>query len=161
MSRRNAYGAKMTLRERITDPSHDHNVFANWVVGLGVLGNFLVIVGSFLGAIILPIILINAEANPQALQKFMLFSFTWAVLGVYLRQRDTTASKVVTILIATFIAFYGYLFMFNFSNFEELSSFTVGMWLISTVFLLAIGSFTAPLRLLWKLGTRLVQKVRR
>jgi hypothetical protein len=159
-------GNRMTLSERFASKEQDHIAFANWVTKIGVLGNSIVIFLTIVGAFAVPIALVTSSADFAIVKTIMLIAFTWALVGVYARERvsaltdfskphlvrkHATIAKIIVGLIAACVASFTYLSLFNFTTLQGTGGVAVGTWVLAMVFLAAIGSLTEPLRLLWRI----------
>jgi hypothetical protein len=158
----------MSFNERILSPEYESAIFSNWASLGGVLASPVKIILTILISVFLSRILAALELDPHNVQNFMLISFTWALIGVYARKRtsekypnrESKKIRVVLCILASFIALYGYIFMGDFRNIEPLAgSFAVGSWAFFTITFLAVGSFTAPFRLLWRIGLFIKNKI--
>jgi hypothetical protein len=159
-------GQRMTLSERFASKEHNHLIFANWVTKIGVLGNSIVIFLTIVGIFAVPIALITSSADFAIVKTIMFLSLTWALIGVYARERVSALTdfkkpqivrkhaiiaKIIVGIIAAFVGFFGYLSLLNFDTLKGTGGVAVGTWFASIVFLAAIGSLTEPLRLAWRL----------
>lgn len=94
--------------------------------------------------------------NPDVGQTFMLVTLLWTVVGVYGFIDRGWLARVITGVIAAPFAFVGILMLSDFSDSVNrlnengsLRGVTIWVWLVCTVVLLLLGSFTAPAVLLW------------
>jgi hypothetical protein len=159
-NRYNRSGNKMTLSERITVADYEHPIFANWVGKIGLIANCVILFVTLVMVIAFPIIMVTTHADPSSMQKFMVFAFTWMLLGVLLRERgnEPTAFKNVLIRVvlsvaALIIALFQYMLLSSISDFHEGdTAFATGFWVFTMMLFLSIGSFTAPFRAMWRIG---------
>jgi hypothetical protein len=158
----------MKFSDRVLNPEYESAIFANWATFGGVLFAPVIIIPTILISVFLSHILAALELDPHSVQKFMLISFTWALIGVYARKRtsekypnrESKKIRVILCILASFIALYGYIFMGDFRNVEPLAgSAAVGSWAFFTIIFLAVGSFTTPFRLLWRIGLFIKTKI--
>jgi hypothetical protein len=150
----------MSFSERIADADYEHPIFANWVIKLGVLGNALAMFLTLVAAFAVPAIVVTIHTEPATAQGLVVFAYFWSLIGMVVRQRDSSFRNVVIIrTIVWFIAFlmliYGSIFLFDIRNFEISGSPAVGMSVIFVMFFSSLGDVFAPIRLLFRIGRRI------
>lgn len=115
---------------------------------------FMMIVGSLIVSVVLPLVYLTTNADPSAVRIGMLIVFLWVLLGVFLRPRVSMVSRLVSGGIGLFFAFWTIFFFANFTDHGFVAMLSVFLWYHAVTVLLILGSGTAPLLLVM----RLVQK---